>query len=152
MDFMSIPVRDDGTTIYDIKTREQADTVLVELDFAIATLRNELDEAWSDKALRGIDSDADWLTDTKSELREKEAARNALRIHRATLKRESKGTHERIRQSILIESLKDVVTDTQWIEAITLFKTKYHAFEAGLYMPTSWNKPQETEDKNAEPV
>jgi len=144
MDILSIAVRDDGTTIKDIKSKEEAEIILIELDFAIATLRTDLDDAWSDNAKRGIVADADWLTDTKAELREKEAARNALRIYRSNLKRDSKDKHERMRQTLLIESLHEVMTDNQWLEALTIFKNKFAAFESGKYVPKGWvNKDEE---------
>lgn len=145
MDILSIAVRDDGTIIKDIESKEQAQLILIELDFSIATLRTELDDAWSDKEKRGLVADADWLTDTKAELREKEAARNALRIHVSNLKREGKDKHERIRQTILIESMRDVMTDVQWLEALTVFKNKFNAFTNGAYMPQGWNKPEQSE-------
>lgn len=138
MDIMKIRVRSDGTTIGQIKTLDDAEIAIIELEFNISSLKNELDDAWADRVELGKSAAPSWLADTRAELRELEAARSALRLYAKKLKAEATQDKQRIRQTIMLECAREMMTDEQWQQLLDTFHHKLNLLQAGTYTPRGW--------------
>lgn len=148
MDIYKIEVKK-GKTLGDIQTGEEADLILVELEYEIAGLQTELDQSWAAHT-RGVKSDPQWIADTRSDLRDAISAKKALEIYAKQLKKKIRMDEEATRQKILIEAMQRRLTPESWQNAVEEFRENFNAFKRGEYVPAGHNPPPVNTNKAGE--
>lgn len=125
---------DDGRLLGDITNKDDADTVLIKLKYEISDLKFQLDQSWA-ASLDGDKASPQWLADTRAQLREAEALQDAVRLHHKKLKRDGITTTELIKYNILVEVIRNSVSDEQWKEWCAEQSRMIYLFNKGEYLP-----------------
>ena len=136
IDPLEIKLPDGSRRVGEITDRAELDRLLVSLHFELATLQSEIDDAYVQFEKHGVTSDTQKLIEMKNERRYLRCVIDALRLHGKTLKKNSQNDHERTRQSLFIECLREVMTPEMWATAVSIFQTRYRALVAEKDIPT----------------
>lgn len=127
INFLDMVIPGTKKRVGDIKNRDELEGIVVSLNFHIASIQVELDEEWVAKENTGTPSDPEWLTKTRAEWRYAKNVVEALRLHGKTLKKASQNDHERKRQALFIECLREVTTPEVWLAAVEMLQTRFRA-------------------------
>ena len=126
IDIYEVEVNDSGLKVGDVKTRGEAEELILKLEIEISDLKDELDQSRTDYT-KGEISEAQWLSDTRAALRDAEVAKKCLIFHAKKLKKDSLNTANNERQKLLIRHLMDVCTEEQRVKALMGYQEDYKA-------------------------
>jgi hypothetical protein len=127
IDPLDITLPDSDRRVGDITSRSEAEQLLVSLHYELAEVQSELDDSWVQLEQRGIATDPQLLTEMKSERRFLRSVIEAVRLRAKTLKKDGKADHERKRQALFIECLRDVCPPEMWASAVHTFQMRFNA-------------------------
>ena len=127
IDPLDITLPESNRRIGDITDRDELERLMVALHFELATVQSEIDDAWVQREKYGVSADPQRLIEMKDDRRYMRSVIEAMRVHWKTLKKAGKSDHERRRQELFIECLRNVCTPEMWESAVFTFQTRFRA-------------------------
>ena len=127
IDPLDITLPESNRRIGDITDRDELERLMVALHFELATVQSEIDDAWVQREKYGVSADPQRLIEMKDDRRYLRSVIEAMRVHGKTLKKAGKSDHERRRQELFIECLRNVCTPEMWVSAVFTFLTRFRA-------------------------
>ena len=127
IDPLDITLPESSRRVGDITDRDELERLMVSLHFELSTVQSEIDDAWVQREKYGVTADPQHLIEMKDDRRYLRSVIDAMRVHGKTLKKAGKLDHERRRQALFIECLRDVCTPEMWASAVFTFQTRFRA-------------------------
>jgi hypothetical protein len=127
IDPLDITLPESNRRVRDITDRDELEQLMVSLHFELSTVQSEIDDAWVQREKYGVTADPQHLIEMKDDRRYLRSVIEAMRLHGKTLKKAGKSDHERRRQALFIECLRDVCTPEMWASAVFTFQIRFRA-------------------------
>ena len=127
IDPLNITLPESNRRVGDITDRDELEQLMAAVYFELSTVESEIDDAWVQREKYGVTADPQHLTEMKDDRRYLRSVIDAMRLQRKTVKKAGKLDHERRRQALFIECLRDVCTPEMWASAVVTFQIRFRA-------------------------